>query len=202
MEERESTYFRTDMISSEVGSPSGRHCSGKLAFLFAFGLSYLIAIVAANAGGWSRDIVPLGTQPADQHVFKPFELVLVSGEENHVYGLCVFVNTRPALAAIHGTETPDGEFYPTVLLQVAKREHGKWQTVDSPSTPGKISTLTVEAKRPSKSLRVNLDVFLSMIGKFKYGKIALKTGESAVFKLEKLLPPKEDGEPKSDSAKR
>ena len=182
------------MINSEVASLSRKHCLNKSALLFALGLSCLIAVVTANASGWSRDIVPLGTQSADQRVFKPFELVLVSGEENHVYGLCVLVNTQPALVAIDGTETPDGEFYPNVLLQVAHHERGKWQTVDSPLTPGKISTLTVEAKRPSKSLMVNLDAFRPMIGKCQYGKIALKTGEFAVFKLDKLLPPKDHDE--------
>lgn len=201
LEELENTYSPTNTMSKRAVAVTRKRCWCKAAVLVVI-LSCLIATGAVSAGGWSRDLTSLGTQPADQYVFKPFELVLVSEEEDHLYGLCVFVNAKPALAAIDGTETLDGEFYPFVALQVANAEHGEWCTVDSASNPGKISTLSVEAKRPSKSLRVNLDGFRPMIGKFKYGKIALKSGESAVFELEKLLPPKEDDGAENNSAKR
>ena len=58
--------------------------------------------------------------------------------------------------------------------------------------------MTIEAIQVSKNLMVDLDAFRPMIGKFKYGRIALKTGEAVVFKLEKLLPPKEEGTAKGD----
>lgn len=158
-----------------------------VAFILSIGPIHVV-----RAGGWSRSMIDVGTRPADQAVFETLELINVGGVDDHVYGLCVFYNIKPRLVALNGTKSSDGEFYPYVVLQVANNERGKWQTVEAPSNPGKISTLTVEAKRPSKSLMVNLDVFRPMIGKYKYGKITLKTGQSTVFKLEKLLPPKEE----------
>jgi hypothetical protein len=165
-------------------------------------MSYLIAIGAVDAGGWSRDITPLGTQSVEQYVFKPFELVLVSGGDDHVFGLCVFVNARPGLIVIDGTETAEGEFYPYAVLEVANDRQGQWQTVGPAPNPGKKSTLPVEARRPSKNLVVDLDLFRPLIRKSKYGRIPLTTGESAVFNLEKLLPPAQEAEQKHHSIER
>lgn len=174
--------------------PIGAGCSKRSAcrLIAAFMLSAVVHAGAGGSDGWTRGIADIGTRPADPSAFRPFELVTVSGEGDHVYGLCVFTNVTPALVAIDGTETPDGEFYPNVALQVANDEEGEWRALDPSSHPGKKAALTIEAKQVSKSLMVDLDAFRPMIGKFKYGKIALRTGEAAVvFKLEKLLPPQD-----------
>jgi len=58
------------------------------------------------------------------------------------------------------------------------------------TSPHSAKTLTVPVKTSSKVLTVDLDAFVPMIGKFKYGRLLLKTGESAIFNLDYLRPPK------------
>ncbi|MEY2489600.1 MAG: hypothetical protein QOC70_1542, partial [Verrucomicrobiota bacterium] len=45
---------------------------------------------------------------------------------------------------------------------------------------------------------VNLDIFRPMIGKMRCGRVVLKTGDSAIFGLDDLLPPKTEDELKAE----
>jgi hypothetical protein len=158
-------------------------------FVVVFGFLAMTLTHAVCAGGWTRGIADIGTRPADQYVFESLELVLITGQDDHVSGLLLYHNAKPALITIDGAETPDGEFHPDVVLEVGQSKNGKWQIVESLSKQGKKSTITVQGQQASKSLIVKLDAFRPMIGKLKYGRIVLKTGEAVIFELGKLSPP-------------
>jgi hypothetical protein len=174
---------------------------------------FLIAIVAivigtsvesSRANGWTRGL-PIGEVGADERKApESFVLEVWSGDDDgHVYGLCMYFNGKSVPSTIEGIETSDGDFYPQVSFQVADNEQGsQWKTIEaSISRPGKSTKLTVAPKSASKALKVDLDVFRPYIGKGKYGRLLLKTGESAVFQIDDLQPPEKKTDSSADAVK-
>lgn len=148
----------------------------------------LVPLLARAEDAWTKGL-PLVTRP--QHEIKegPFILAVWSGMDNHVHGLCSYVNTRAERITLHGIRLKDGDFYPTVHLAVGGGKD-KWNAIKSSPQRGKAASLVVKAHaEPDKALKVDLDPFLSYIGKYSLGRITLETGEAAEFELTQLLPP-------------
>lgn len=166
---------------------------GKLIVGIALILWLLTTSVSHSADSWTRGIGGGMVGIADIKT-ESFRLSSVSknGGTGHMWGSCVYDNRSPALVALKGTETSDGEFSPSVVNQVGNDRNGEWKTIGRPVVHGKAKILTVPVKTSSKLLTVDLDAFVPMIGKFKYGRLVLKTGESAVFGLDNLRPPKSE----------
>jgi hypothetical protein len=144
-----------------------------------------------RADGWTRSR-PIGTFPPGEVHVEPFMLDVWSGDGIHVSGLCAYYNSTPHSVDIDGRETSSGEFYPDVIYEISHGD-GDWETLEVPTNnPGKQLTITVEARTRSRPLRINLDMFVPLIGKAKYGRLVLKTGEKAVFRVDELQPPSEN----------
>jgi hypothetical protein len=140
------------------------------------------------ADGWTRGR-PIGTFPAGEVPFEPFVLSVWGSDGSGVSGLCSYYNAKSHPFEIDGEETSSGEFYPDVLYQVSNGD-GDWETLEVPIVKrGKRTTITVESRTTSRPLRVNLDMFVSLIGKVKYGSVVLKMGERAAFLIDELQPP-------------
>jgi len=139
--------------------------------------------------------------------FEPFEIRRIASEEgDHLVGEFWFFNYiegnhAPPDVTIKGTRKHDGTFWPEALAQVSSERNGPWTTLGSPLTPGEIASLTVAGKAEQERFYVNLDIFRPMIGKMTYGRVILKTGDSALFGLEDLLPPKTEDELKAEKAR-
>jgi hypothetical protein len=141
--------------------------------------------------GWTRGR-QVGTSLTDNVPLAPFTLDVWSGDGNHVNGLCTYHNANPYSVEIDGQETRSGEFYPDVIYEISNGD-GKWQTLEVPKAElGRQVTITVESKATSRPLRVSLDMFARFLGKARYGRLVLKSGESAVFQLDELQAPDED----------
>jgi len=156
----------------------------------------------APAAGWTRGL-PIGEVGADERKTpEPFVLEVWGGDDDHdLHGLCTYYNIKSTPFAIDGIETPDGDFYPNVSFQVADQKESLEWTMIAPaiSREGKTITLSVAPKSPSRSLKVDLDIFRSFIGKRKYGRLLLKTGEAAVFQIDDLQAPEKKTETSADS---
>jgi hypothetical protein len=154
-------------------------------------LWFLTTLVAKAEDSWTRGIGGGIFGVADIKV-EAFELNTVSkdGRTGHMSGTCIYDNRSPALVALKGTETSYGDFYPNVINQVGNDKNGEWKTIRRPAVHGKAKTLTVPVKTSSKLLTVDLDAFVPTIGKFKYGRLLLKNGESAIFELNYLRLPR------------
>jgi hypothetical protein len=92
-------------------------------------------------------------------------------------------------ATVEGVQTPDDEFWPRVTAQVASDIKGEWTILEPSPQTGDDATVTLNWKSANAWLHLNLDIFRSMIGKFKYGKVTLTNGQAAAFEMENLLPP-------------
>ena len=144
------------------------------------------------AEGWTRGR-PIGTFPAGEVPLEPFLLSVWGSDGTNVRGWCHFYNAKSDVIEIDGQETSSGEFYPDVIYQVSNGD-GDWETLEAPTVNrGTRTTIIVEARGTSRPLRVDLDIFVPLIGKVKYGSLVLKMAERAAFRLDELQPPKEDG---------
>lgn len=156
------------------------------------------------AEGWTRGR-PIGTFPAGEVPFEPFVLNVWGSDGSNVSGLCRYYNAKSDAFEIDGQETSSGEFYPDVIYQVSNGD-GDWETLEVPIVNrGKQVTIVVDSRATSRPLRVNLDMFVPLIGKAKYGSVVLKLGERAVFRLDELQPPKDtkdNGDANNDSTTR
>lgn len=140
------------------------------------------------AEGWTRGR-PIGTFPAGEVPLEPFVLDVWGSDGSNVKGWCRYSNAKTAAFEIDGQETSSGEFYPDVIYQVSNGD-GDWEPLETPIVNrGKRITITVESQSTSRPLRVNLDPFVPLIGKFKYGSLVLKMGERAVFRIDELQAP-------------
>ena len=165
--------------------------------LIAVAFAFMPTPSFVYAEGWTRGR-PIGTFPAGEVPFEPFVLNVWGSDGSHVSGLCRYYNAKPHAFEIDGQETSSGEFYPDVIYQVSNGD-GDWETLQIPIiNRGKRVTITVEPRATSRPLRVNLDMFVPLIGKTKYGSVVLKMGERAAFRIDELQPPNENADGKDD----
>jgi hypothetical protein len=127
--------------------------------------------------------------------FEPLQIVGIECEDGtHVVGEFVYIyrkegdaNTPPL--TINGSRKPDGTFWPKVAAYTSNEINSQWTTIGEPLTPGESISLVVTSKEEKQQFYVDLDVFRPMIGKMKYGKVILETGDSTIFEIEDLSPP-------------
>ena len=90
--------------------------------------------------------------------------------------------TVPQLV-IQGHFNKSGEFTPNVSLEVSDREDGNWKIIESSFSDQIALTLTGAPHIDKLVMRIQLDAFQPYIGKFKYCRVVLQTGESDVFPM-------------------
>jgi len=123
----------------------------------------------------------------------------------HLTGECAYYqleNQVPRIISIEGTRTADGQFWPDVTAQVKNERTGRWETISKPVSGGRRATITVKPGEFDPELFVTLDAFRPLIGKYRVGRLLLKTGDAAEFELKELLPSEEHSSPKNDSPDR
>lgn len=84
---------------------------------------------------------------------------------------------------IQGRFNEMGEFTPNFSLEVSDRKDGNWKTIESSLSERADLTLTGAPHIEKLYIRIQLDAFQSLIGKFKFCRITLQTGESDVFPM-------------------
>ena len=94
--------------------------------------------------------------------------------------------------AIQGHLNKSGEFTANVSLEVSDQEDGNWKTIESSFSDRVDVTLTAAPHVERLFLCIQLDAFQPYIGKFKFCRVALQTGESDVIPMAWLT---EDGHP-------
>lgn len=117
-----------------------------------------------------------------------FSLVAVTSFSQHLIGDFVFVGGQQGSAVeIKGTRLLDGDFWPAVTLLVGDSDQN-WQILGKPTNEGVLAPLRIVHQNPLQELRIPLDLYKPVIGKFKYGKIIFSDGKFAVFEIANLKP--------------
>ncbi len=97
--------------------------------------------------------------------------------------------TRGSVMVIEGSQHSDGTFWPTAELQVQKEKGGEWIKVGLSGNERPTSQLQIYTGTMVYGLRINLDPFKAHLGKFRFGRIVLTSGDEALFLLDDLKPP-------------
>jgi hypothetical protein len=87
---------------------------------------------------------------------------------------------------LEGTRTLDGDFWPTVSIEVGK-SLDEWQKIGTSYGNGTVATLPIPSET-AQPIRVDLTECKPFIGDYKYGKLIFSNGTSAVFYLGILDP--------------
>ena len=143
---------------------------------------------------WSQAIV---VDRASSDAAREVDLVHVEQRDILIGGLEV-INRSTLSAApqkvpvIDGHQAADGTFWPSVELQVQREKGGEWTKIGTSGHDNPARQLQLYSSTTVNGLRVNLDPFKSYLGKFLFGRILLKSGDAAIFKLDDLKPPREE----------
>jgi hypothetical protein len=141
---------------------------------------------------WSQTIV---VERASTDAPHEVDLVHVDQKDSLVGGLNVTNRSSEPGASgtvmvIDGHENADGTFWPSAELYVQKDKNNEWIKVGTSGDENPIKELRIYSNTSVIGLRVNLDPFKTHLGKFKFGRIVLKSGDEAVFILDDLKPPR------------
>jgi hypothetical protein len=115
-------------------------------------------------------------------------LIAVSLEDNHLLGTFPYGLNLELGDPLASAGSEDQNFWPTVTAEVSNDDQNGWEKIGESSKPGQLYKPTVPP-RSADWLHVDLQVFKPFIGKFRYGRITLENGDSAIFELVNLLPP-------------
>lgn len=108
----------------------------------------------------------------------------VSQGREHLVGEFVLTRQRDGTPlAVQGHFNKMGEFSPNASLEVSDQEDGKWKSIESSFSDKVDVTLTAAPHTEHLFTRIQLDAFQPYIGKFKFCRVALQTGESDVFPM-------------------
>jgi hypothetical protein len=138
--------------------------------------------------GWSIESMDGGNIPAP-FAKPPLGVAGISEFDGNLIGECVYSpadgNTS---ASVAGTRATDGKLWLTAMAQVASDYRGVWMTVGKCPGSGEDARITL-SKDDEANWLVNLNAFRPWVGKYRYGRVVLDNGMSAIFELKNILPP-------------
>ena len=118
----------------------------------------------------------------------------ISQGPEHLLGSFSLVRQREgAPLLIHGHLNKSGEFTPNFSLQVSDLEDRDWKTIESSLSDKVDLTLTAAPHIERLLLRIELDALQLYIGKFKFCRVVVQTGESEVLPMAWLTENGESG---------
>lgn len=157
-------------------------------FCLLLGLLLLKSGSAAAPESWVRRAS--GCYTTDPP-YEPFIIDTIGGANGHLVGTASYRDYRTTHlpVAIEGRLASDGQFWPSVTAQVGDDIKGNWKDIETPRPRGEPAVFTVASDSPNIMLHLDLDVFRPFIGKTQFGRVLLKNGVAAPFKLTDLLAP-------------
>jgi hypothetical protein len=117
----------------------------------------------------------------------PAHLSSVTSLGGRLIGDFIFVPRSEKPVTLEGARAIDGDFWPKVTFQVGDADQ-QWKTIGKSQHNDVSATLKISSGKV-ETIRVLLNNFKPLIGKYKYGRLIFSNGESGVFYLD-LLDPK------------
>ena len=143
-----------------------------------------------GSGWWTRGIHAHGGDEGDQ---RTFGLVTVQQRDKLIGDFLVAEKTiegeRKKPFVIEGRVAENGTFWPHVEIQVSNDRNGEWKTIAPLATDGPSSTVTLYPGLVVSNLTVNFDVLKPLIDKYRFGRVVLRSGDTAIFELSDLSQP-------------
>jgi hypothetical protein len=130
-----------------------------------WGTSYHLTVIGDDK---ERRLEGLDVSQGPDHLLGGFWLVRQAGKSQ---------------LEVKGHLNKHGEFTPNVSLDVADQQDGKWKTIESTLSDNVEVTLTAAPHVEQLPIRIQLDALQPYIGKFKFWRVTLQTGESDIFPM-------------------
>jgi len=157
-------------------------------------LASVVATVALTTGAseasWVRSVIPVGHGPEDSPGL-PLVIADYKGDVGMTFsatGWYRYIQGRDPVV-LHGKKQTDGLFQPVATYEVATQDRTKWKAVPRALEQPRSDTVTVSPENPIITVTLDMEPFRRWIGTYRYGKIILENGDSAIVDLEDLLPP-------------
>jgi hypothetical protein len=164
------------------------HLSKTLRVLTSFlALSLVVSVFGNGTTNWSRDVTDGGSLRNYPGI--TFSVLSTSSIDDHLSAICTYQYiSDEGLTILRGTRDASGEFVPFVSYQVAEEGRTKWRTIGTSPQASQSTELEVGPANLRALLDVDMEVYRSSIGKFRWGRIVLENGDAAPFALDDLLP--------------
>jgi hypothetical protein len=131
---------------------------------------------------WGRSIITESLGDKNPRL----ELGDISQGPKHLVGMFDLIRnskeTVPQLV-VKGHSNKRGEFTANVSLEVSDQKDANWKIIESSVSERVDLTLTGAGHIDTLFIYVQLDAFQPYIGKFKFCRVVLQTGESEVFPM-------------------
>ena len=124
-----------------------------------------------------------------------FSLRAVTQRGLHLTGQCMYFQLEgqnPRIAVIDGTDARRCGFWPDVAAEVLDERTSTWVRLSDFFDYGHRKSVRIAPGTSSEDLFVSLDIFVPSIGKHRLGRLVLRSGETAVFELGKLIEPERE----------
>jgi hypothetical protein len=133
---------------------------------------------------WGRSIIGEAIPDGKD---RRLELTDISQESVHLVGMFALSQqgnaSAPSPLLIQGRLDRAGLFTANVALEVRNEETEEWKSIQTSLTNKIEATLTAAPGIPSICILVQLDAFQPYIGKYRFGRLTLQTGETTLFSL-------------------
>jgi hypothetical protein len=108
--------------------------------------------------------------------------------QNHLSATCGYrYRDRVGAVELHGKFDASGDFWPLVTYEVATGKD-KWHTISGTAPSRDSVAIKIDSTNSRALLHIDMDPFRDLIGKYRWGRIALENGEAAILPLDDLLP--------------
>jgi hypothetical protein len=149
------------------------------------------AALAASAveGSWIRFMIPVGHGPEDSPGV-PLVIADYNGDVGMTFsatGWYRYIQGRDPVV-FHGKKEGGGTFAPVATYEVATEDKRKWKKIPKLVEQPRSETVTVSPENPLIPVSLDMEPFRRWIGTYRYGKVILENGDSAIIDLEDLLP--------------
>jgi hypothetical protein len=136
---------------------------------------------------WSRDVVESATS---QNIpLMPFYVGVITSVDGRLSALCGYHYVKPTkIVALRGRRDSDGNLWPVVSCDVATTGKTTWRTISKSHVPVDSKVVNISSDNQAQ-LYVDMESFRPFIGDFRWGRVVLESGDTAIFALEDLLPP-------------
>jgi hypothetical protein len=155
---------------------------------------FCVAVLSARAAEttpapeWSG-----GTFATFAHDGPSIWLSFIRQDKRHLIGRFTFENISGSRAqakdaTIEGINGEEGQFWPVIRCEARRAPDTPWESIGESSMDGPRKRLEIKADSPAVELRVTLDIFKPLIGKYYSGRIVLSSGDTSQFELQELTP--------------
>lgn len=150
------------------------------------GMFMSVTSTGAPGDGWFRYLVPIGHGPPPD---VPFTIGEIGSDGGVILARGWYCYTqRKDPVVLHGKKDPEGPFHPVTTYEVATEGKTQWRKLEMQGKQSDIDSISASTDTPLFPVAIDMEPFRAVVGVYRYGRLVLENGDSAIIALEDLLP--------------